>query len=244
LTVHDVVPHPGGVQPGPRIRTLRSLLRKRASLVFVHSEALVESVTGQGVDRARVVVVPHGIEALDPLPLPRDPEILFFGRITPYKGVDLLLDAMPAVWATRPETRLTIAGDGELPASPVLADPRVRLEGGHVPEATIRDLFARASCVVLPYREASQSGVGSLARRYGRPLVVTAVGGLPDLVGAGSGLVVPPDDAAALATALAEIVGQPGHAEQMSRAVIAESRAALWSAVAARTLEAYRAYLL
>jgi glycosyltransferase involved in cell wall biosynthesis len=244
ITVHDVAPHPGGVQPGPRIRVLRRWLRERASLIFIHSEALLEGLARQGIDASRVVVVPHGIETLDPLPLPPDPEILFFGRIAPYKGVDLLLEAMPFVWAAQPEATLTIAGDGKVPDSPALADPRVRIENGHIPEAAIRALFARASCVALPYREASQSGVGSLARRYGRPIVATAVGGLPDLAAAGGGLVVPAGDAKELAAALVEVIGDRRRAEEMSRASIEESREALWPAVAARTIEAYQAFLL
>ena len=53
---------------------------------------------------------PHGIEAAESRPLPERPSILFFGRISHYKGVDVLLDAMEAVWRAVPEATLTIAG--------------------------------------------------------------------------------------------------------------------------------------
>ena len=76
---------------------------------------------------------------------------------------------MPAVWERLPETTLTVAGSGEIePEHPVLADPRVTLRDEHVPEEAVPGLFDAATCVVLPYRQASQSGVGSEAKQYGR----------------------------------------------------------------------------
>jgi glycosyltransferase involved in cell wall biosynthesis len=95
--------------------------------------------------------------------------------------------------------------------------------------------------VVLPYRQASQSGVGSLAKSYGRASVVTNEGGLPELVADGSGIVVPSEDAGALADALIELLTEPGRAEAMGAAASASAQSQFsWKAVGAATLEAYR----
>lgn len=246
LTIHDPAPHPGA--PG-RSSTRRQIQRRgligQAGVIFVHAEALREELIARHRPRAPVVVVPHGVEAPSAAPLPDRPALLFFGRITPYKGLDTLLDAMPEVWRQAPEVCLTVAGKGELPEHPVLEDRRVELRGEHIPEHEVPDLYARASCVVLPYRQASQSGVGSLARQYGRALVTTAVGGLPELVTADSGRVVAPEDPAALAAAMLEVVMTPGLAEAMGRAAAATVvDEAGWAYVGELTREAYQRHLL
>ena len=243
VTVHDPVPHPGAPQPSPRIRLVRRHLRRRADLIFAHSEVLAEELRELGDARGATVVVPHGFEELEPPPLPAQPSLLFFGRIEHYKGLDTLLDAMPAVWERQPRMTLTVAGSGEIPEHPVLADPRLTLRAEHVAEEEVEGLFAAATCVVLPYRQASQSGIGSEAKQYGRPLIVTDVGGLPDLVAGDSGRLVPAEDAAALAGAIVEVVGTPGLAAELGANAAASVADAGWRRVAEQTLAAYRRHL-
>jgi glycosyltransferase involved in cell wall biosynthesis len=244
LTVHDPAPHPGDAQPSFRIRAVRRSLRRGADLVFVHSPVLAEELAAAGDLRGAAEVVPHGFGEVEATPLPERPSLLFFGRITHYKGLDTLLDAMPAVWADLPATTLTVAGSGEVPEHPVLADPRVTLRSEHVPEAAVPALFAATTCVVLPYRQASQSGVGSEAKQYGRPLIATTVGGLPDLLGEDEGRLVPPEDPAALAAAIVEVVGTPGLAAKLGARAAASVGGAGWGKVAELTLAAYRQHLL
>ena len=96
-----------------------------------------------------------------------------------------------------------------------------------------------ARCVVLPYEEASQSGVGTEGKALARPLVVTDVGGLPELVADGSGTVVPRRDPHALAHALADVLTTPGLAERMSERVARAQSPSGWDRVAAMTLSAW-----
>ncbi len=246
LTIHDPVPHPGDAVPPRSTRAARRLLRRGASLVFVHSEELREELLEVGGTRAPIEVVPHGVAAADFQPLPETPRLLFFGRISEYKGLDVLLEAMPIVWRSLPELTLTVAGEahGPAPAHPVLADPRVEARIEHIPESAVGDLFAGATCVVLPYLQASQSGVGSLAREHGRAVIATRVGGLPALVTPDWGALVEPGDAAALAAAIVDLLGSEGRAEQMGRAAAAAVGDSSWRSVAEATLAAYRRHLL
>lgn len=244
LTIHDPVRHPGEAVSRSATLGNRALLRA-AGLIFVHAEALREELLEETRPRAPVVVVPHGIDPGEAAPAPPErPAILFFGRLGYYKGLDVLLDAMAAVWDERPETTLTVAGAGEAGDHPALADRRVTVRAEYVPDAEIPELFAAASCVALPYRQASQSGVGALAKRHGRPLVVSAIGGLPELVADGSGLTVPAEDPPALARALLKVLGDRELAGRLGRAG-AESAAqgADWRSVAEATLAAYAAHL-
>jgi len=243
LTIHDPVRHPGeAVSRGAALGN-RALLRA-AGLVFVHAEALREELLATARPRAPIVVVPHGIDPGETVAPPGRPEILFFGRLGYYKGLDVLLDAMAGVWAEQPQATLTVAGAGDPGHHPALADQRVTVRAEYVPDAEIPELFAAASCVALPYRQASQSGVGALAKRHGRPLVVSAVGGLPELVADGSGVTVPKEDPAALATALLSVLGDRELAGRLGRAGAASAaHGADWRSVAEATLAAYEEHL-
>jgi glycosyltransferase involved in cell wall biosynthesis len=244
LTVHDPVPHPGDLQPSRAASARRRYLRRHATLLFAHSVGMGAELRGLGDARGAVEVIPHGLEPTEPRPLPARPSLLFFGRIAHYKGLDTLLEAMPLVWDRRPDVTLTVAGNGTLPQLPALADERVTLRHEHVPEAAVPGLFEASTAVVLPYRQASQSGVGAEAKRFGRPAIVTDVGGLPELIDASSGRLVAPEDPAALAAAILEVVDTPGLAARLAAGAAASARAESWGAVGARTLAAYRRFLL
>jgi glycosyltransferase involved in cell wall biosynthesis len=244
LTVHDLARHPGdpAMSRGRQV-AWRGCLRG-AGLLFVHAEPLRERLLAEHRPSAPVVVVPLGVEAPRVEPLPAHPALLLFGRMSRYKGLDTLLAAMPLVWSRLPETRLTIAGEGEIGHRAELSDPRVAVRNEFVPDPELPALFAGATCVVLPYREASQSGVAADAKRFGRALVVTDVGGLPDAARDGAARVVPPGDPAALADALLDVLCTPGLAERMGRAAAAAGRdGSSWSRVGALTLDAYRRHL-
>ncbi len=243
FTVHDPSRHPGD-NDSARIEWQNRTLARRAGLVFVHGEALREELIELSAPKGPIVVVPHGIEAAEARPLPEHPSILFFGRISHYKGVDVLLDAMESVWSSLPEATLTVAGKGEIDPRPALSDPRVTVLAGHVPEEDVPRLISEATCVALPYRQASQSGVGSLVKPYARPLVVSDVGALPELVSDGSGLAVASEDPPALAEALVRVLSDSELAGRLGAAGAATAaREGSWDRVAELTLDAYREHL-
>ncbi len=245
VTIHDVTQHPGDKVRGQRTARVRRQLIANAGLLFVHSSVLREALIEKERPAAPVVVIPHGTAPVEaPPPLPAEPSLLFFGRISRYKGIDVLLDAVQLLWEKLPETRLVIAGGGDLTHHPALTDPRITVRNQHVHEDDVPSLFAAARCVVLPYLEASQSGVGARAKGYGRPLVVTDVGGIPDLVDDGSGRVVPAGDAGTLSEALHEVLTVPALAEQMGRTASASAAETSWPRVAEATLEAYSEHLI
>jgi glycosyltransferase involved in cell wall biosynthesis len=183
VTVHDPVPHPGqplleGGLVGRSIGRLRNGWRGKATALVVHSERLLGATTV--AENQLTFVIPHGLN-VQPRPLlpPETPTVGLFGRLEPYKGLDVLAAAMPYVWAVQPDTRIVIAGRG--PCSFPLDDPRVTINQRYVPEDEIEHLLAGLTMLVLPYTEASQTGVGSEAISYGLPIVVTRLGGLPEL---------------------------------------------------------------
>ena len=243
ITVHDPTLHPGDLPDSRAQRIGRRELIGRAGLIFAHSDGLAEELVARFAPTAPIEIVPHGTDLPAPVAVPAEPTVLCFGRLSRYKGVDVLLDALPRVWDAVPAARLVIAGAGELPDHPLLTDGRVELRHGHVREEEVDDLFAAARVVVLPYRQASQSGVGSRAKSYGRALVVTAVGALPELVADGCGEVVPPEDPDALAAALVRVLVTPGLAEELGRRAIEGAAQTSWPRIGERTLRAYARHL-
>jgi len=250
LTAHYVLP------PRPSRRQARSARRLFGAMdaVVAHSQhgaaRLREEV---GVDPARVCVIPHG--AFDYLtrlpeeaPLPAElegaegPVILFFGLLRPYKGIDTLLRAFREL----PGAELWIVGNPRMDVEPLrrlaaAATGRARFLTRFVADAEIPAIFRRADLVVLPYRDAEHSGVLYTALAFGKPLVLSAVGGFAEVAASGAARLVPPEDPAALAAALAELVrDEAARAELAAAARSAAAGPYSWDAVAAQTLALYK----
>jgi glycosyltransferase involved in cell wall biosynthesis len=253
MTAHYVLP------PHPSRRQLAGARRAFGAMdaVVAHSEhgarRLREIV---GLPGERVHVVHHGAFGYltrlpDEKPLPPElegaegPVILFFGLLRPYKGIDTLLRAFRQLKGAE----LWIAGNPRMDVDPLRdlaadAPGRVRFLTRFVEDAEIPALMRRADVVVLPYRDAEHSGVLYAALAFGKPLVLSAVGGFPEVAEQGAARLVPPEDPAALATALAELMGdESARAELSAAAERAASGAYSWDEAARRTLALYEELL-
>jgi glycosyltransferase involved in cell wall biosynthesis len=250
MTAHYILPP----QPSRRQVASARAVFGRMDGVVAHSEHGAARLRDEvGIDPDRVRVIPHG--AFDYLtglpeekPLPPElegaegPAILFFGLLRPYKGLDTLLTAFREVDGAE----LWIVGNPRMDVEPLRrlaaeAPGRVRFVTRFVEDAEIPPIFRRADLVVLPYRDTEHSGVLYTGLAFGKPLVLSAVGGFPEVATAGAARLVPPDDPVALATALTELSGDPAARERLAAA--AREAAAgpySWDAVAAQTLALYR----
>jgi glycosyltransferase involved in cell wall biosynthesis len=136
--------------------------------------------------------------------------ILFFGRIWAYKGLAHLIEAEPLITAQVPGAKIVIAGEGENLAHyrRMMTNPdNFLVFNGWIPHEDRETMFARASVVVLPYIEATQSGIVPVAYAHGKPVVATTVGGLPFQVEDGhTGFLVPPGDSEALAARIVQLL--------------------------------------
>jgi glycosyltransferase involved in cell wall biosynthesis len=150
------------------------------------------------------------------------PVALSFGTITTYKGIDTLCDAWPTVMGHVPDAQLVIAGalSADIDESALRARVSeldgVSLEVGYIAVADVPKYFARARCVVMPYKRASQSAVAYLAHTLRRPIVATRVGDIPSVVrDQVSGLLVAPDDPDALSRAIIQLLRDAEMAQRM-----------------------------
>lgn len=223
--------------------------------LFVHGQALAAAVQRQHhVPAGRISALPIG--PFDFLAQEaggaeqEEPEtVLFFGRIKAYKGLEVLAAAMPLIKARVPGVRfLVVGGEGD-------ATPYQRLPGAQaapvtwvnrfVTDAEAAAYFRRAALVVLPYTDGSASGVIAAAYAFGRPVIATRVGSLPEAVVDGvTGLLIPPRDADALAAAVSALLLDTPRRQAMGMDARrwAESHLS-WTSIAQRTVAVYRALL-
>jgi glycosyltransferase involved in cell wall biosynthesis len=231
FTAHDLGAL--GRAPKPFWRELLPLFRR----IVVHSQRGAESLEAFGVPRERIAVVSHpAFEATNGyVPgAPQGKTLLFFGLIRDYKGLDVLVRALPDV----PEARLVVA-DPVDPVEPLRTlahdlgvDGRIDWRLGYVPATEVAGLMADATAVVLPYRRLDASGVLATALGHGRPVVVTDVGALGEQVREhGAGRVVAAGDSAELAAALNELL-LPAELERAAAGAAAAARALTWDAAA------------
>jgi len=207
------------------------------------------------LDPARVITSPHPVydfgapgrprksqaEARRALDLPAAAKlVLFFGFIKPYKGVMHLIDAAPLLKARYGDAlQLLVVGDIYGDAQPYLdriaehaVDDVLTLVDGFVPDEVVEDYFLAADLVVLPYVSATQSGIVQIAYNYDKPVVTTAVGGLPEVVHEGeTGFLVPPADPQALAAAVTRFFDE-NHAAAFTAGVTREKVKYSWDRLA------------
>ncbi|MDW8138490.1 MAG: glycosyltransferase family 4 protein [Bacteroidota bacterium] len=253
-TLHDVDYHPGDWQSRKTLPIARWYQVRRSDLVIVHAECLRDlAIRKYGLNPNRVHVRPHGIHELYlraydrtfQLPPHDGPTVLFFGRIMRYKGLPVLLEANRLLRTRIPNVRLLIAGAGmDAQSLARRYDPEGHnyvIHNRYIPLEQVGAYFEAADVVALPYLEASQSGVAALAYAFGKPVVCTDVGGLPELVQHGqTGLIVPPADAHTLASALAELLMNPLMQARMRTAIAAYASGPLnWDQIARETLKLY-----
>jgi glycosyltransferase involved in cell wall biosynthesis len=239
---------------GRAARGIRRLIGRMDALVALSeygAEVLREEAR---VEPERVHVIPHGAfdyltRLGDEAPLPDElarvegPVVLFFGLIRPYKGVDVLLEAFERVEGAE----LWIVGRPlgmSLDALQALAErgrARVRFVSRFVADNELPAFFRRADLVVLPYRDAEQSGVLFTSLAFGKGTVVTDVGGFAEVAATGAARLVPPGDAGALGGAITELLADADSRSKLAAAAKAAAAGPYsWDAVAAKTLDLYR----
>ena len=220
-TAHNALPH--GRETSGVFRRMYRWIYRFPHTIIAHTEKVAAQLEQEfGVTRDRIIVISIGLNEEMPttdlsmpaarvrLGLPeRGPIALFFGKLEPYKGVDLLAEAWGSV--RTPGSHLVIAGwcpdqpYAEQVRSAISRSPRastMEWREGFVPNAQVALWLRACDVVVMPYRNIYQSGVVFLCLRFGIPIVATDVGSLSEYIDDDSGIIAPPDDPDAFAAAV------------------------------------------
>lgn len=249
-TIHDVAHHLGDWPPGATLAIINTWVARLSRQVIVHGEQqadLLERVVH--VPSQKVNVIPIGAYDLfrrlgGTEVLPEGKTVLFFGRLREYKGLEVLIRAVPRVAARVPGVRFVIAGAGECPAlaRAAAAHPEwYEVHNRFIEAWEVAGYFERAALVVQPYLEASQSGVLPLAALFERAVVATRVGSIPEALEDGrTGILVEPGDAIGLADAITGLLENPELCARMGKAAAAKmEQDKSWESIAEKTQNVY-----
>jgi glycosyltransferase involved in cell wall biosynthesis len=257
FTVHNALPH----------ETSRSYIRASRILFTLGDHFIVHTEQNRRqlmahyrIPESRISRIPHGtldFQARAATPggavrkalgiSPEEKVVLLFGAIRPYKGIETALRALADIRPKMANVRLLIAGKlwgswapyGRL-IHDLGLDGRVSRVLEYIPSGEVHRFFTDADLVILPYHHFdSQSGVGSTAVSFRKPMVVSNVGGLPDLV-RDPACVVPPRDPAALARAILYCLEDPARLAALSADADNISNNFSWTAIAKKTFLVYK----
>jgi glycosyltransferase involved in cell wall biosynthesis len=250
---------------------LKSVFNK-FSIIFFHSESNRErfKIIYPDVNLDRSHIIPHGNSQIFPKSIDylaiqaslknryqlhgTEAVILFFGNITASKGVPDLLNSFSRIYIKNKNAKLIIAGK---PLKYINADSLINLANElGVQSATIFDLrylsleevcplIELADVVVYPYLTSTQSGSLQAAYAFGKPVVATKVGGLPDVVVDGqTGFLVSPNSPEELADAILKIINNPDLAKSMGAFAkhLSETRFS-WTPITQKVVEVYKIFL-
>jgi glycosyltransferase involved in cell wall biosynthesis len=255
VTLHDSNPYNGAT--GWLMRSGYMALLRNVDAVIVHTAQAEERLAAAGVPRHRVHRLPIGLLHTPLHPVARPPQnaddrrlrLLQFGKIRPYKGVDVLLEALAQLSADeRARLDVKIIGQPYVDTAPLQAFVRehgledtVEFRFGYVDDTEMDRLFATADAALFPYREIDASAVAMTAVAHGVPALASAVGGFSEQFRDGyDARMVPPGDPRAVAAVLREWASAPDALFKLADGMVAHrAQVPSWNEIGQRTVSVY-----
>lgn len=250
--VHDVIPHTGE----------DSLAYKLLNYADIHisdfwitlTKISKDELIKKGIEEDRIEIIPHANFSCygNNIQVERDNEkihnkIAFFGRINKYKGIDVLLEAFANVNKHLSKLKLLIAGNGDCSAYKTYFEEyadNLDLHIRWIEDDEVASLLIDVDLLVVPYIEATQSGVIPLAYALGKPVIATHVGGIPEQVPFDCGVIVSPNNAKALENAIMDFYSNPSKIKEMGKNALKYATEELsWSKSAQLLLDFYQKIL-
>lgn len=251
-TVHDPFPH-SGETTRQKTDAYKTTMANADHFVLLNGRQKDEFCSHYGIDSQRVCVNRLGVydnikTFVNPDHQIKKHNILFFGRISPYKGIEYLCEAMKKVHVQIPDATLTIAGGGKMyfDIEPYKQLGYIEVINHYVGMEELAGLLSRCELSVCPYTDATQSGVIMTSYSLGKPVVATNVGGLPEMVEEGkTGVLVPPKDSEALADAIIRLLRDDQKMSEMSAYILNQYEVGekSWSAIADKYINFYNQIL-
>lgn len=249
LTCHDPVLHTGE-RSGfwMNLFELNEVYQlKRVDKIIVHGQALFKDLTEHEISPDKIAVIPHGDYSFflkfEESDIKENNSILFFGRIKPYKGIKYLIEAEKIISKNASDYKLIIAGDGDItPYNIDKNNPRLSIINRYINDSEVAILFKQSIMVVLPYLDASQSGIIPIAYAFKKPVVATNVGSISEIVEDNvTGFIVPPGDANSLAGAILKLLNNDELRKNMGENAYKKMKEQMsWDKIAIETIKVYK----
>jgi len=257
LTVHDPYQHEGlSYWDHYYNEAMQKLFVRKAHKIIVHGELLKRQMR-ERYPRLKdndLAILPHGDlsimrhwdsrEKPNGAAAPFNRTILFFGSVRANKGLEYLIQSEPVIRERLPDYQIVVAGhcDHFERYEPwFMPDSKIRVINRFIPNHEVQDYFEDAAVVVLPYISATQSGIIPLAYSFGKPVVASRVGAMPEVVEEGkTGYLVEPRNPQALGEAIAKVLEDENRYRAMSEYVKKYCEEALsWDTIARKTIRIY-----
>jgi glycosyltransferase involved in cell wall biosynthesis len=222
-TIHDPFPHSGEKKKSSNVNRILAIKLNRG-IVLLNNKQIEKFCAFYKVDYGKVCVNRLGVYeniALMASNVKVDKgnnNVLFFGRISPYKGIEYLCKAMERVREEVSDATLTIAGGGKIyfDISPYLDQGFVDLQNRFIRVEEVAKMLKQSKVCVCPYTDATQSGVIMTSFALSRPVIASNVGGLGEMIDDGkSGLLVEPKNPENLAKAIIKLLKNPDMLQEM-----------------------------
>ena len=252
ISVHDPEPHSG--ERNWRKQLARRLTYPKAQRFMLYNGSMRDVFAARyHIARELIHVTKLGTyeivrEWATPSPERRGPVVLFFGRLSLYKGLDVFYDAAVRIAQRAPGVRFVVAGrpvTGYTPPPPpdLKGAGEIDVRDRYLTNGEVAQLFEETTVVVCPYRDATQSGVVLTAFGFGVPVVATNTGGLPEyVIPDRTGLLVPVGDADAVTSAVCRILQDEAYRTRLCSNIVAARNDFLsWSHTADQVMAAYGA---
>ena len=246
-TIHDVHPHLGSRKVDQIIG--QKYIVGHSNDIIVHGVSAKKELLMKYPNLGgRCHIIPHGdysffLRYKTDVKTEKD-TVLFFGRIEDYKGLEYLINAVHIASEINPKIKLIIAGGGDLSKYEGAIRKNTNLfeiHNEYIMDSMVARFFQRASVVVLPYIEGTQTGIIPIAYAFKKPVIVTDVGSIPEVVEQGkTGLVVRSRDSSALADAILKVLQNEAMRQYMGNEAYNKMQSELsWKVIAQKTANVY-----
>lgn len=228
-TFHDPFPHTGEVRRNSHNKYV-SAIKNSKGYVLLNRNQLKQFCDEYKIDSGRILVNRLGVYDniqyyVRKNKVEDSKNVLFFGRVSPYKGVEYLCEAMKIVHEVIPDATLTIAGGGKFyfDIGQYSALKYITIKNYYIKMEELASLLIDCSLCVCPYTDATQSGVIMTSYSLGKPVIATDVGGLSECIeNQKTGILVPPKNAQALADAIIALLSDGKRLKSMSDYILHE----------------------
>lgn len=249
LTIHDPAPHTGEISFKRTLFTKMAIKLSHRIALLNHLQ-LNDFCKRYSLNPQRILVNRLGIYDniryfANPDMQQKTKNVLFFGRISPYKGIEYLCEAMMRVREHIPDATLTIAGNGNIyfDISPYEKQEWIDIQNKYISMQELATLLQQSTIVACPYTDATQSGVIMTAFSMCKPVVASNVGGLGETIKDGwNGVLVPPCDVNALSDALIDLLSDGNKIDEMAKHIEEDffEGAYSWHSIAEKYIHFYQ----
>lgn len=224
-TIHDAVLHEG--ENSFRNKLGRFMLSYKSTKNIILSNSFKNYLINKGIKESDILVIPHAVfkgyyfseNIIEDYTFYN--RFLFFGRIIKYKGLEVLLEAMKEIAQRVSGVKLVLAGNGDITPYQTMVQEcadNLDLHIGWIEDNQVESFFKEIDFVVLPYTHASQSGVIPLAYAFGKPVVATCIGGIPEQVEEGkTGILIQPGNIEELENAICGLLTDSIRLERLKK---------------------------